>query len=166
MRASRLGLLVLLPIISIYLQSTVLSGMRVNGLGPDLIVIFVVFTAILDGKKTGARYGLLCGLLEDLYIGRYIGMNALSLALVGYLIGNFRRLVFPEHVLSPLLAVVLGSFLNQVTNLLIAWIIGVPTVLAAGYGQALLAQIGMQAALTFPLYFWYYNSYRHGALRP
>ena len=59
------------------------------------------------GRGLGTIYGLLCGSLEDLYLGRFIGVNALSKAFTAYLVGHFQDRVFKENILVALIAVFL-----------------------------------------------------------
>lgn len=162
----RITILTILPIFSLLLETTVFSSYHLWGIMPDLVMIFVVFISILDGRRTGAVYGFLCGLLVDLYLARYIGINALSLALTGYITGLLRRMVYPEHLLAPLMAVATGTLINQMTTLGLMYFIGAEVGFTVGYGLGILMQMGFNMLLTIPLYIWYYKSYHQGALRP
>jgi len=162
----RLTILIILPIISLLIESTVFSAYHIWGITPDLILIFVVFISVLDGRRAGAIYGFACGLLLDLYLARYIGVNALSLGLTGYLIGLLRRLVYPEHLLAPLLGVAAGSLLNQITTFTIMYFVGAQVGVTLSYATGVAMQAGFNMFLTIPLYIWYYKSYHQGALRP
>ncbi|MGE5453982.1 MAG: rod shape-determining protein MreD [Methylocystaceae bacterium] len=162
----RLAVLILLPVISILMETTVFSAYHLWGITPDLLLIFVMFMSVLDGRRAGAIYGFLCGLLLDLYLARYVGVNALSLALAGYLAGLLRRQVYPEHLLSPLLAVAAGTLLNQIASLAIMYFIGADVGVTRGYITGIALQAGFNMVLTVPLYIWYYKSYHQGALRP
>ncbi|MGE5380318.1 MAG: rod shape-determining protein MreD [Methylocystaceae bacterium] len=162
----RLMVLIILPVFSILLESTFFSSYHFWGITPDLLLIFVVFISILDGRKAGAIYGFTCGLLLDLFLARYIGVNALSLAITGYITGIFRRLVYPEHLLAPLLAVAVGTLLNQIATFVIMYLIGASVGITQSYILGTAIQAGFNILLTIPLYIWYYKSYHQGALRP
>ena len=77
----------LLPFLAVFLQSTVFGFYSIGGSLPDMVLVFVVFFSVINGAASGTAYGFLCGLLEDLYLGRFIGLNAISKALTGFLVG-------------------------------------------------------------------------------
>lgn len=162
----RLIILVLLPVVSLLLESTIFSAYHSWGFTPDLLLVFVVFVSILDGRKAGAIYGFLCGLLLDFYMARYVGVNALSMGLTGFLAGYLRRQVNAEHLLAPLLAAAVGTLANQVFFVAIMYFIGYPMVITVSYALGLGIQTGLNMLLSIPLYIWYYKSYYQGALRP
>ena len=70
--------LVVLAIISLLLQSTILPYLTVGGVTPDLILVLAVLYSIFQGPKRGALMGFILGLMEDLFLGRFIGMKALT----------------------------------------------------------------------------------------
>jgi rod shape-determining protein MreD len=102
-----------LPFIAIFLESTFFRTYSLFGNVPDLVLIFVVFYAFLNGDNKGAVYGFLCGLLEDLYMGRFIGVNALSKGITGFIIGRLQVRYFNENLLVGLLVVLIGTVLNS-----------------------------------------------------
>jgi len=131
----RFILLALLPLLAIFLQSTLFASYSIKGVVPDMVLVFVIFYALLNGAEKGARYGLICGLLEDLYTGRFIGMNALSsllnaclffiLAFAYFAVFNIDRSLF--------INIIYQSFYNVV--------------------------------ITTPIYLWYYQSSKRGLLK-
>jgi rod shape-determining protein MreD len=87
------------------------------------VLVFAIFYALLNGADKGARYGLICGLLEDLYTGRFIGMNAVSKSVTAYIIGRMQHRVFTENVAVGIISVVIGTLLNAILLLIIALVL-------------------------------------------
>ncbi|MEA1961101.1 MAG: rod shape-determining protein MreD [Bacillota bacterium] len=108
----RLLILILLPFLAIFLQSTIFHSYSIKGTVPDLVLVFVVFYAMLSASNRSVGYGFACGLLEDLYMGRMIGINALAKALIGFIIKRFQGVVFKENIWVGIIAVVIGSLVN------------------------------------------------------
>jgi len=50
---------------------------------PNLFVILIMLIGLFMKKKAGFIFGMIFGLLIDLFIGARIGINAISLAIVG-----------------------------------------------------------------------------------
>lgn len=112
----RLYLLLLMLAVALFLQVTLLNFISVFGVKPDLILIIVVFNAFLKGSREGALIGFLGGLFEDLAIGSYIGMNALSAMAVGYLVGLSESKLYKDSSLMVVFLVWLSSFVAQLLN--------------------------------------------------
>lgn len=157
--------LFLIPFLSIFLESTLFGHFTLRGVGPDLLLIFVVFYAIIYGSRKGFSYGFLCGLLEDLYVGRFIGMNALSKGLTAYVIGKLEVNVFKDNLLVGFGGVVLATVFNSILMLLIALLSMPHLVLDKSMLLDLSGQLVYNGLLSIPFYIWYYRSARSGWLK-
>lgn len=85
-------LLALLTLVTaITLQTTALSLLPSPGGGrPDLVIVLVVCVALVDGPNTGVAFGFAAGLALDLLSQHPLGVLALVLAVVGYVVGSGR----------------------------------------------------------------------------
>jgi rod shape-determining protein MreD len=156
--------LALLPIISLFLQTTIFGTYSIKGTVPDLILVFVVFYALFNGSSKGAMYGLMCGLLEDLYMGRFIGLNALSKALVALTVSKLQGKVFRENILVGVFAVMFATLLNSLIMGLIALASFQIFNLNMSILNSILYQTCYNTILAIPFYIWYYHSNRTGLL--
>lgn len=160
-------ILILLPFISIFLQTTVFSSFSMKGNIPDLVLIFVVFFALLNGSaRNAAVYGFLCGLLEDLYIGRFIGLNALSKGITAYIIGILEGRVFKENLFVGIISVMIGTFINSLCLLILSLISYNVFHLDINIFPSIGYQTIYNILLAIPIYAWYYHSTKRGLLRP
>lgn len=96
---------------SLILESTLFNEIMIAGVKPDLILIIVILYAIFNGPKEGALIGLFLGLLEDLFLSKYIGINALTKLVVGFLIGSLEKRIYKENFLVPTVALFFGSLI-------------------------------------------------------
>lgn len=158
--------LILLPFISVFLQTTVFSFFSIKGAIPDLVLIFVVFFALLNGSKNAGIYGFLCGLLEDLYIGRFIGINALSKGITAYIIGLLEGRVFKENLFVGIISIVIGTCINSLCLLILSLISYNVFHLDSNIFVSVWYQSVYNVLLAIPIYAWYYHSTRRGVLRP
>ena len=55
--------------------------------------------------------GLFCGLLVDIFFGTYLGFYALIYMYLGFIIGKFNKIFYPENILLPLSLIVAADFL-------------------------------------------------------
>ena len=98
-----------LLVVCLVLQATAFNHLTVAGVKPDLLLIIIVLYGLLYGKKAGAL-GFIYGLVEDLLTGRFIGFNAVTKGLMGLLIGYLEPKLFKDHVLVPVVVLLLGTF--------------------------------------------------------
>jgi rod shape-determining protein MreD len=155
----------LLPFLAVFLQSTVFGFYSIKGTLPDLVLVFVIFFSIVNGAGKGTVYGFLCGMLEDLYLGRFIGINAIAKALTGYITGRLQKGFFRENIIVGATAVALGTLLNAAVLLVLSRIAFPSFHIDEQFVQGVLYQFAYNIILAAPLYGWYYRSSRIGLLK-
>ena len=130
-----------------------------------MVLVFVIFYALLNGAEKGARYGLICGLLEDLFTGRFIGMNALSKAATAYIIGKLQGRVFAENVVVGIIGVIIGSLLNACLLFILAFAYFAVFNIDRSLFINIIYQSFYNVVITTPIYLWYYQSSKRGLLK-
>jgi rod shape-determining protein MreD len=103
----RTGVLVLLTVV---LQLSGFSQMRILGGYIDLIPLVVAAVAIYAGSVTGSIVGFCVGLLVDLALGQNLGATSLVLTALGYGVGRYRDLRDPAHGLLPIPVAAAATF--------------------------------------------------------
>lgn len=107
----RLLFTVLSILISFILQTTVFRVLDFSGIVPNLMIILTSSYAFMRGDKSGMVIGMFCGLLVDVFFGTYLGFYALIYMYIGFIIGKFNKIFFPENILLPLALIVSSDFL-------------------------------------------------------
>lgn len=158
-------ILILLPILALFLQTNLFGALAWQGTIPDILLIVVIFFAIFNGAHRGTIYGVCCGLLEDLYLGRFIGLNAISKGITAYIIGRLQGNVFKENILVGVIGVLGGTLVNS----FIVFILSFSSFASAQTVRYMVVSIAWQlvynAIIAIPLYSWYYRSAQHGVLK-
>lgn len=70
-----------------FVHATVGPALRIADVAPDIPLIVVVLLALRRGPEFGCGAGFVAGLLQDAAAGGLLGVQALTKALVGCLIG-------------------------------------------------------------------------------
>jgi rod shape-determining protein MreD len=112
----RLLVLAAVLVVAVLLQSTVLAGLRLAGVRPDLLVLAVVAVAMASDATTGAAFGFVTGLVADLLFDLPVGVSALVYTATGFAVGAVRVYVTS----SPLVHLVLAG----AASLASAWCCG------------------------------------------
>lgn len=162
----RYVLLALFPAAAIFMQSTLLQPVKVCGALPDLVVVFTAFFGLLNGPVRGGVYGAYSGLLEDIYLGRFLGVNMLAKAFAGYLVGKPWKKVNADSLGVGFLTALLASLIDLCFQGFFMFCLDLYVVHWETAVQRMAWQIGLQAALAVPLYLAYYHSHTWGWLKP
>lgn len=90
---------------AIFLHITVLNYVKIFGAKPDLILMMVIFFALFLGARTGLEIGVVAGLLRDIFAFDLFGVNTVTLAISGLLIGMLNTKFFKESTLTQVILV-------------------------------------------------------------
>ncbi len=112
-----------LIIISFLFQSTVFQWISFGGIVPNVLIILTVTYGMMRGDRTGLLVGLFSGLLMDIFFGSFIGLNALIIMYIGYLCGKFHQIFYPEDIKLPLIMIVTGDLLYNLTFYVIMFLL-------------------------------------------
>lgn len=80
-------LIILMLILSLVLPGSLFHFWAWSGIKPDLVMLLVIYIALHHRLFAGAMWGLGIGILEDLYLGHFMGMYAFTLTVVALLSG-------------------------------------------------------------------------------
>ena len=147
------------------MESTLLEYFKAAGVKPDLLLIFVVFWALFHGRAQGAKLGFVTGLLEDLFLGKYIGLNALTKMIVGYLVGTVENKFFKENLFIPVCALFFATIINSFFYLIAAQLAGIERNLSIFVWESTLPTAIYNTCLAPLLYGKFYKSATKGYLR-
>lgn len=101
---------------ALILQTTVLDFLAVKGVKPDLVMLLVVLSGFLLGSREGAFLGFAGGIIEDLFAGSYIGLNALSNMAAGYLAGIAGERLYRENTVIATGVTFFAAFAGLTVN--------------------------------------------------
>ena len=92
----------LIIIVGFLLQSTVFQTLSIGSITPNPMVIIVSSFGFMRGKKEGLAVGFFCGLLEDIFYGRLLGMHAMIYMYIGYVNGYFNHIFYGDDIKLPI----------------------------------------------------------------
>lgn len=95
------------------LEATLFDELTFYGVKPDLLLVLVIIYAFFRGSVRGAKLGFVFGIAEDLLMGRFVGLNAASKMLIGYLIGWGERRFYKDNLLVPIIIVFGGTIVSH-----------------------------------------------------
>lgn len=146
----------LLCILTVFLQNSVMPRLAFFGAAPNLILVFLIVLSVQYGEKWGGYTGLALGLIEDLLFSTVLGVRALCLYVIGYLVGRiFRASVHPFW--TGLIALFIATPFYDSVLWLFQYSMGIRFLPVWYVKSTLLIELGMHIVL-YVLVFWLLRS--------
>lgn len=93
------------------LQSAVFSFFALADIVPNLLIIVTASIALIRGRSEGCVVGFFGGLLMDISVGYYLGINALCFLVIGFVLGYLNQIYYEEDITLPLILIGVADFL-------------------------------------------------------
>lgn len=74
----------------------------------NIIIIYIVYLSIFIGSERSSIIGMILGLILDISVGRFLGLNGLLFFSIGLLYGTLKDKIFKDHVFAPLILLVMA----------------------------------------------------------
>jgi len=137
------------------LQSTLFAppnGFTLAGARPELMYLITIVLALLEGPASGAIAGFAGGMAEDFLLDFPKGITALTLTLLGYVIGQLRQYIVTPSPLLPVILVATGTAAGLLFNGLVRFLLGQLNVTALYLVRTALLSAAYNALLT-PIFY-------------
>jgi rod shape-determining protein MreD len=136
---------------ALLLQSTAFAQVKLLGAKPELMYLVTVLLAMMEGPSSGAIGGFSAGMAQDFLLDQPKGITALTLTLVGYVVGMARQYIVTPSPLLPVLLVAGATFGGVLFYGFVAFLLGQLSGIGFLLRTAFLASV-YNAALTPILY--------------
>jgi rod shape-determining protein MreD len=94
-----------------------LKYINISGYTPDLMLIAVLFIALFFGSGAGLEAGIAAGIGKDVFAMDYMGINTLSMALTGLVVGALHTKFFKDSKLTRFIVVFFFSAFSMSVHL-------------------------------------------------
>lgn len=148
-----INLFFILTIFIIYfLQANFFTWFNIAGIMPNVFVIFVLFVGLFTNKTLGTIYGAIIGLILDLLFSTKVGIQEVSLGLIGFLAAIFDK-NFSKDSRMTIMFMVLGStIIVEVSNYLLTYMFVGSSVEIFNFIRILILEVIFNLILTIIIY--------------
>ena len=105
---------ILIGLINFILMSTIFQIFRINDALPNLCIILSIIFVSLFSDKHAYIYAVTCGALQDVFLGKILGINLMVYVLVVFVIIRLERVMFKGNFLTPVFLIAFGTVLYHV----------------------------------------------------
>lgn len=148
-----INIVLVLVFIFIYLLNVNLfSCLKIAGVMPNIFVIFILFIGLYMTRSRGTIYGVIFGILLDLFIGKKVGPTAIMLGIVGAVGGTFDKNFSKESRITLLIMVVISTIIYEVGLYVLNYLIYRADLQIVAFIQILLIECLYNLLLTIILY--------------
>jgi rod shape-determining protein MreD len=133
------------------LQSAILNDLTLLEGRIDLILIVVVAWGINGRSRDAMIWGIIGGIFLDLLSGVPLGLTAIVLVLIAYLVSYTEGRFWEANFLMPMGVMILFSLLFHFCNLAIMWILGKQIDLAFTFVRLILPSTFLNLLLALPI---------------
>jgi len=114
--------LILIAFIIYFLQANFFSWFTMAGVMPNLFIILILFIGLFASKTMGTIYGVTIGIVLDFIIGDRIGINAVSLGIIGFLSGIFDKNFSKDSRMTIMVMVICATAIFEILNYILSYI--------------------------------------------
>jgi rod shape-determining protein MreD len=133
------------------LQATVLPPLRVFGGQPDLIVVTVLAWAILDEGLEGLVWAFVGGLFLGLFSGVPLGISALALLPIAYVVSRTEAQLYRTNIVLPVLLTTGGALAyHAIYMILLRFLAGLPLVWSEAFWYVTLPSVAFDVVFIVP----------------
>ena len=118
-KALVVSILMIVFLISYFVQSNFFTWFTIAGIRPNLIIILVLCIGLYAGKTLGSILGIIFGLLLDIFIGKNIGISSILLGIVGFLGGYLDKNFSKDSKITIILMCIGATFFYEIVKYLI-----------------------------------------------
>lgn len=148
-----INIILFITFIIIYLlQANFFTWFKIWGIMPNLFVIFILFIGLYTNRTMGITYGIVTGLLIDLFISKKIGITAIMLGVIGIVGTIFDRNFSKENRLTLMIMVTIATIIFEIGSYFLGHFVYHTTWQIGSFVGVLLVECLYNALLTIILY--------------
>jgi rod shape-determining protein MreD len=117
-----INIAIIISFIFIYLlQANFFTWFKIAGVMPNLIVILMLYIGLFMGKKSATTYGIVFGMLVDIFISRKLGITSIMLAAVGIIADLFDKNFSKDNRITVMAMVGISTIIYEIGVYMISY---------------------------------------------
>ena len=105
-----------------FLQVLLFENLKIAGIKPNIFLIAIVIIGLCTTPKKSFAIGVVYGMLIDLLNAKAIGITAICLGILGYVVSNVEKAFSIESKLSLIIFIMAGTVAYELVNYILQFI--------------------------------------------
>ena len=101
--------IIIIAIVNFIFSSTIFQLFRINDALPNFCIILSIILASLGNSRQAYLFALISGLMQDVFLGRMIGVNFLIYGLIVMITVNLIEIMFKGNFITPVFLIAVGT---------------------------------------------------------
>ncbi len=132
---------------------------------PDLLLIMMVVTGLLNGTQYGVSTGFCAGILQDLFLGGMFGIYTIVKSLVGGLSGLLEGKIYRENFILPPVLIFIATIIHEALVILLSQELLFKVNFLYFFKKLIMPEAVVNSLLGAVIYFLVYKIDSHGGSR-
>ena len=148
-----INIAIIISFIFIYLlQANFFTWFKIAGVMPNLLVILMLYIGLFMGRNSAITYGIIFGLLVDIFISRRLGITSIMLAVTGILANLFDKNFSKDSRITVMAMVGISTIIYEVGSYMLSYAFLKINVEILAFAKILLIEIIYNVILTIIVY--------------
>lgn len=130
-----------ISLVIVVLENSILNNLKIFGVAPDFVLIYVCICAITLDKRASSASGIVAGLARDMLVGITLGVSSLFMYAISELYGFISDKIFKESRFTIFVLISFASILYS----------GIKLLVFGEYLQGSIYSILLRNMLVFPI---------------
>ncbi|MCK8060670.1 MULTISPECIES: rod shape-determining protein MreD [unclassified Fusibacter] len=111
--------LIAITLAIVVLQTTVLQLLRIGGVLPNLMLIWLIIAIVLFGRFVGIRTAIYAGLFSDILIGKGLAVHLSIYLVIAIIISSMEEKIFKDNYVTPVVLIMTTTVFYHVFFLVV-----------------------------------------------
>ena len=119
-----INIAIIISFIFIYLlQANFFTNFKIAGVMPNIFIILMLYIGLFMGRGPAIAYGIVLGMLVDIFIGRKLGISSIMLAIVGTISDLFDKNFSKDSRITVMAMVGITTIIYELGAYILSYII-------------------------------------------
>ena len=148
-----INIAIIILFIFIYLlQANFFTSFKIAGVMPNLFIILMLYIGLFMGRNSAITYGIVIGILIDIFISRKLGITSIMLAIIGMLADIFDKNFSKDSRITVMAMVGVATIIYEIGFYLLSYMFLKINVEIAAFIKILLVETIYNVILTIIIY--------------
>lgn len=119
-----INIAIIISFIFIYLlQANFFTWFKIANVMPNLFIILMLYIGLFMGRSSAITYGVIFGILIDIFISKKIGITSIMLAIIGTLADLFDKNFSKDNRITIMAMVAISTIIYEIGLYILSYLI-------------------------------------------